>query len=251
MRPRVVESAGGTHASGMRLMIPVLLLLSACATLPGGALPDDPPVIRQFAAVTLDSEFRGPSWTGRVAKWTGPVRYIVGQATPEQAAAVRRHMARIAALTGLDVAETTVLAGANFRVVFGPRSRFLPWLIAAQDDSAFTRRVAANSCFSGFESKIVGVIDHASAVIGTDIPDEIREHCTLEEIVQAFGPGNDACLYSPSLFCDGPGTYRMGLEPNDELILRVLYDPRLRPGMTPAEAMPIARQVFRELMAPR
>ena len=34
---------------------------------------------------------------------------------------------------------------------------------------------------------------------------------------------------------------------HDELLLEMLYDPRLRPGMTAAEAMPIVRVMAAEL----
>ena len=38
------------------------------------------------------------------------------------------------------------------------------------------------------------------------------------------------------------------LTPHDALLLRILYDRRLRPGMTPAEATPIVETIAAELM---
>lgn len=35
---------------------------------------------------------------------------------------------------------------------------------------------------------------------------------------------------------------------HDELLLRILYDPRLRPGITEAEARPIVTTIATELM---
>ncbi|WP_372802367.1 DUF2927 domain-containing protein, partial [Paracoccus seriniphilus] len=35
---------------------------------------------------------------------------------------------------------------------------------------------------------------------------------------------------------------------HDELLLQILYDPRLRPGMTAAEATPIVRSIATELL---
>ena len=111
-----------------------------------------------------------------------------------------------------------------------------------------TRALAQNACFATVEDHGTGVIDYASAVIGTDNSTSIRNHCHLEEIVQALGPGGDACIIRHSLFRDGPGTYDTGLTEADAIILRTLYDPRLTPGMTAAEAMPIARRVIAELV---
>ena len=69
--------------------------------------------------------------------------------------------------------------------------------------------------------------------------------CLYAELFQAVGPANDACHYRPSLFCDG----EVNQTPTwaDRIIMRATFDPRLRVGMKPPEAMPIARQIIREL----
>jgi hypothetical protein len=41
---------------------------------------------------------------------------------------------------------------------------------------------------------------------------------------------------------------RAELPPHDELLLQILYDPRLRPGMSEAEAAPIVRKIATELL---
>lgn len=96
-------------------------------------------------------------------------------------------------------------------------------------------------------SSPVGQID--DAVIGIGVGEgrsrDQLSHCILEEIAQAAGLANDACHYRPSLFCEGELVTAM--TPADRVLLRTLYDPRLRPGMTRAEAMPIAREIIREL----
>ncbi|NQV79101.1 MAG: DUF2927 domain-containing protein [Alphaproteobacteria bacterium] len=70
-------------------------------------------------------------------------------------------------------------------------------------------------------------------------------HCTLEELTQLVGPGDDACHYRPSIFCDSdfPEEYTEA----DRIILRATFDRRMRVGMTREEGMPIARQIIREL----
>ena len=67
--------------------------------------------------------------------------------------------------------------------------------------------------------------------------------------MQAFGPANDAYKFRPSLFCDGPGTHGTGLTDGDKIIMKALYDPRLKPGMSREQAMPIARKIIAELFA--
>ncbi len=70
-------------------------------------------------------------------------------------------------------------------------------------------------------------------------------HCLIEEAAHAIGTGADRATYSPSVFGDRVNPTKLGL--NDKLLLRALYDSRLRTGMTRERAMPIAREVIREL----
>lgn len=70
--------------------------------------------------------------------------------------------------------------------------------------------------------------------------------CFIEEIMQALGPGNDLYRLEDSGFNDD----EVHVSPTafDLLMLRVLYDPALQPGMSKAEARAAARAVLqREL----
>jgi hypothetical protein len=74
----------------------------------------------------------------------------------------------------------------------------------------------------------------------------MRLSCIHEELAQGMGLANDSPQARPSIFNDDE-EFAL-LTRHDELLLRMLYDPRLSPGMTPAEAAPIARQIAAELM---
>ena len=89
------------------------------------------------------------------------------------------------------------------------------------------------------------VLSKAVVVFDIDARDELMRHCIAEEMVQVMGIPNDACHYRPSLFCEDDIVDEM--QPADRVILRTLYDARLKPGMTREEAMPIARVIIREL----
>jgi hypothetical protein len=81
------------------------------------------------------------------------------------------------------------------------------------------------------------------------IPDELsgllRQSCIEEEFGQAFGPSADYDQARPSIFNDDEEFSLFTI--HDELLFRVLYDPRLKPGMSEQEAMPIVRQIVEEL----
>ena len=78
----------------------------------------------------------------------------------------------------------------------------------------------------------------AFAVIRAEHPDLLRLSCLHEEIAQGLGLANDSPRARPSIFNDNE-EFAL-LTPQDELMLRMLYDPRLTPGMTEGQARPIA-----------
>ena len=86
----------------------------------------------------------------------------------------------------------------------------------------------------------------AVALIRGEHPDLLRLACIHEELAQGLGLANDSPQARPSIFNDDE---EFGLlTTHDELLLRMLYDPRLTPGMSAAEAAPIARRIASELM---
>ncbi|MEQ3625085.1 MAG: DUF2927 domain-containing protein [Celeribacter sp.] len=86
----------------------------------------------------------------------------------------------------------------------------------------------------------------AIAVIRGEHPDLLRLSCIHEEIAQGLGLANDSPRARPSIFNDDE---EFGLlTTQDEMMLRMLYDDRLRPGMSVAEARPIAKTIAEELL---
>ena len=86
----------------------------------------------------------------------------------------------------------------------------------------------------------------AVALIRAELPSLMRTSCLHEEIAQGMGLANDNLQVRPSIFNDDE-EFAL-LTRHDELLLQILYDPRLRPGMTEAEAGPIVRRIAAELL---
>ena len=93
--------------------------------------------------------------------------------------------------------------------------------------------------------KPTGTITFAFVAVRSDLSETITQSCLEEEIAQVMGLPNDNDAVRPSLFNDDE-EFAL-LTRHDELLLKILYDPRLSPGMTPGEAMPIVRTIAREL----
>lgn len=86
----------------------------------------------------------------------------------------------------------------------------------------------------------------AVAVIRAEHPDLMRLACIHEELAQGLGLANDSPRARPSIFNDDE---EFGLlTTHDELLLKMLYDPRLQTGMVEAEAQPIVRRIAAELL---
>ena len=86
----------------------------------------------------------------------------------------------------------------------------------------------------------------AIAFVRAEHPDLFRLSCYHEEIAQGLGLANDSPVVRPSIFNDDE-EFAL-LTRHDELLLRILYDDRLRVGMTAEEARPIIRRIALELV---
>ncbi|MDW3222728.1 MAG: DUF2927 domain-containing protein [Paracoccaceae bacterium] len=86
----------------------------------------------------------------------------------------------------------------------------------------------------------------AVAIIRSENPDLIRLSCVHEEMAQGLGLANDSRDARPSIFNDDD-EFAL-LTRHDEMLLKMLYDPRLEPGMSAAEAAPITRIIAREMI---
>ncbi|MEM1074688.1 MAG: DUF2927 domain-containing protein [Pseudomonadota bacterium] len=85
----------------------------------------------------------------------------------------------------------------------------------------------------------------AVALIRSENPPLLRESCVHEELAQGLGLANDSRDARPSIFNDDD-EFAL-LTDHDEMLLKMLYDPRLEPGMTASEAAPVTRIIAREL----
>lgn len=95
------------------------------------------------------------------------------------------------------------------------------------------------------EDRSPGELLFAIALIRAEMPDALLEACLEEELAQSMGLLADHEELRPSIFNDDQEFALLTRQ--DELLLKILYDPRLSPGMPPETAMPIVRQIAREL----
>lgn len=177
-----------------------------------------------------------------------------GQRTRDRAD-ISGYAARLQRVSGHPVGLTA--ATGNFNVLIlsederraiGPRLAALVPGIPDGDIAALRDLSPQNYCtVFAYSNGNSPVYSQAVALIRAELPPRLRLSCVHEELAQGMGLANDSPRARPSIFNDDEEFAY--LTRHDELLLKILYDPRLRPGMTEAEARPIVLQIARELLA--
>lgn len=96
-----------------------------------------------------------------------------------------------------------------------------------------------------YDPKKPGQINRAIIVVKAELEGVLRESCIHEELTQVMGLMNDHSDVRPSIFNDDQ-EFAL-LTTHDELLLRILYDKRLRPDMTLDEAQPLIPEIVRDV----
>ena len=239
-----------------------------------GGGPDTPftetMLARNFIRIALFDEYRlsgdgaleAQATVSRLRRWEQPIRMAVefGATVPlaqrdRDTASVASYAARLSRLTGVPTTQTTA-EDANFHVLFlgeddratyAERLREIVPGIQPSSIRAFLSPPRDTLCLAiAFSEGGASTYSRAVILIRAEHPDLLRLACIHEEVAQAMGLANDSPAARPSIFNDDE---EFGLlTTHDELLLRMLYDDRLRPGMTAAEAAPIARGIAGELV---
>ncbi|WP_404819100.1 DUF2927 domain-containing protein [Xinfangfangia pollutisoli] len=194
-------------------------------------------------------------------RWDVPVRVGLrfGASVPEERRAADRarigsYLARLAKLTGHSIALadsnvnfTIHIVSEDERELLGPQlAAEMPGL-SARDIADVTGMPRTTYCLVyALSPGNTGAYNRAVAVVRAEHPDLLRQSCFHEEIAQGLGLANDSPLARPSIFNDDEEFALLTRQ--DELMLRMLYDPALRPGMRLAEARPIVESLARRLM---
>jgi len=200
---------------------------------------------------------------GELNRWTAPVQIGVEFGASVQPAQRTRdannitgYAARLARITGHPISIArgnsanfhVFVAGEDDRDYFQTRLQQLIPSISARELALFRNLPRSFYCLvvavSG--SRNPNTYTRAVALIRAEHPDLVRLSCIHEELAQGLGLPNDSPEARPSIFNDDD-EFAL-LTNHDELLLKMLYDPRLTPGMTADEARPITRIIARELM---
>ena len=211
----------------------------------------DTQIVDGFLKTAFGAEYHLAGKVDRIRKYDAPVRVFAnGVNRADRKAQLARVVADIAArVRHLDIAMADSSDGANV-VVKLVRDRDLYRTISTFYGSDRAREIRSNldpQCLSGFRKNDKYEIEHSDVILTVDNGDFIFLDCAYEELLQSLGPINDTNSIPWTMFND---SVQMGFfDVYDQYIMNILYDPRIKAGMTVADVKAVLPGVLADVRA--
>jgi hypothetical protein len=235
---------------------PVVLLPAAAAEIPAIASRQraekktftDSEIAEGFFKTAFGAEYHLAGRVDRIRKYDVPVRVFADGNRPDRKAQLAKVVADIGQrIAHLDIAMAETSNDANV-VVKLVRDRDLYRTITAFYGSERAREIRTSldpQCLSGFRKSEKYEIEHSDVILTVDNGDFIFLDCAYEELLQSLGPINDTSSVPWTMFNDNVS---MGFfDVYDQYILNILYDPRIKAGMTVGEVKAVLPEVLADV----
>jgi len=240
-----------------------------------GGGPDTPfdmhDILRHFQDIAFYDEYDATLGFSRISqashleKWTTPVRFnpVFGKSVDRNRvklakATVAKYVKKLSRITGHPMLVSA--RKPNFDVLFmghddrdqmdaflasrGPQIGALAKQVVAMMPEDVHCMVMAFS-----NAEIRHGYTHAIAIIRAEHPPLMQRACIEEELAQGLGLANDSPYARPSIFNDDDEFAT--LTSMDAVMLQILYNPRLLPGMTLDQARPYLYEISELLNEPQ
>jgi hypothetical protein len=199
-----------------------------------------------FFKIAFGAELQLDTPAERVRKFDEPVRiFVIRTGGPDRRSEIEAVVADIRAhVNHLDVAVTNNRREANFLVRLVPERKVDRTIRALYgNDRAKQIQQSLNPvCLSGIGKDERFRIRRAEVILPVDAKEFTFYDCAYEELLQALGAINDDRSVPWTMFNDD---VQMGFfDVYDQYLLNILYDPRIRPGMTKDEVNAILPEVL-------
>jgi Protein of unknown function (DUF2927) len=240
------------------LMSAAVLAASGREPAPPGAFAGVPPqytrfstaeLIRGFLSLAFGSDLRIGAAPRGIRRFDHPIRAaVISGGSVDRAAAMQRILEEYAAkVPGLHLTVVAATAGADIEVRLIDQKDFPSALAAAfgaKIAKTFVRRTNPQ-CMTSVNSSADGGILHSVSFIVVDQGDKMFLDCAYHELLHAFGLSNHD-QRNPWTALNQSRTVGY-LTVYDRALLTLLYDPRMRPGMTAGKARSVLPGVIEEL----
>ena len=210
----------------------------------------DAEIVEGFFKTAFGAEYHLAGRVDRIRKFVGPVRVFAESSRADRKAQLAKVVADIGArIAHLDIAMADGTEAANVNVTL-VRDHDLDRTIAKIYGRERAREIKTSldpQCLSGFRKNERYEIEHSDVILTVDSGDFVFFDCAYEELLQSLGPINDTNSVPWTMFND---KVSMGFfDLFDQYILNILYDPRIRPGMTVEEVKAMLPEVLPNVRA--
>jgi hypothetical protein len=210
----------------------------------------DSEILEGFFKTAFGAEYHLAGRVDRIRKYDAPVRVFADGARPDRKAQIGKIVADIAArVQHLDIAMAANNDEANVLVKL-VRDRDLYRTITTFYGSERAREIRSSldpQCLSGFRKNEKFEIEHSDVILTVDNGDFVFFDCAYEELLQSLGPINDTSSVPWTMFNDNVS---MGyFDVYDQYILNLLYDPRIKAGMTVQDVKEVLPDVLADVRA--
>jgi hypothetical protein len=193
----------------------------------------DSEIVEGFFKTAFGAEYHLAGRVDRIRKYEVPVRVYADGNRVDRKAQIAKIVADIAArVQHLDIAMVESNDAANVLVKL-VRDRDLHRTITTFYGSERAKEIKETldpQCLSGFRKNERFEIEHSDVILTVDISDFVFLDCAYEELLQSLGPINDTATVPWTMFNDNVS---MGyFDVYDQYLLNLLYDPRIKAGMT-------------------
>jgi hypothetical protein len=208
----------------------------------------DSEIAEGFFKTAFGAEYHLAGRVDRIRKYDVPVRVFADGNRPDRKAQLASVVADIGQrVQHLDIAMAETSGAANVLVKL-VHDRDLFRTITTFYGSERAREIRTSldpQCLSGFRKNDKYEIEHSDVILTVDNGDFIFLDCAYEELLQSLGPINDTSSVPWTMFNDNVS---MGFfDVYDQYILNVLYDPRIKAGMTVAEVKAVLPEVLADV----
>ncbi len=208
----------------------------------------DSEIVEGFLKIAFGAEYHLAGHVDRIRKYETPVRVYADGARADRKAQLAKIVADIASrVQHLDIAMTDSNEAANVMVKL-VRDRDLYRTIATFYGGERAKEIKNSldpQCLSGFRKNERFEIERSDVILTVDNGDFVFLDCAYEELLQSLGPINDTTSVPWTMFNDNVS---MGyFDVYDQYLLNLLYDPRIKAGMTVQEVKAVLPAVLADV----
>lgn len=205
-------------------------------------------LIESFYLVAHTSDLIDPSHRLPLFKWGPDVSVYYHQSLPDwYRRRTERQFEVLSKYTGIRFHETEQFdQNAGISVFYAA-----PGMTAGEMARTFGfdyDRVRLSTCYGIYERGDEGTTVWGHIVFSLPEGERQAESCIVEETVQVMGLPADRATYFPTIFSDTRAR-PVRLPLNDKILLRALYDPTIKSGMTFAQTQNLIPGIIRGLAA--